>query len=349
MIKFRSLRSKFTIIVSSLLVFIFVGQSITDIRTIETRLREGIDQEAKAFSHLSTRSFIEIYERYYISGFRKFKDIVEDTLKLSDSISRVRLVDMEGRIRFDTKDLKRKEIKELEAIDPSLLGKARKLEPSFTYKNEKKNILSEIVYPFVDEWGRHEYSIIYSVSYEAVQKEVRQSVIRATLLTLLLLILSVSMMNFLIIRITGPLSKLREGARIVGEGDLDYKLKIKTGDEIEEVAYEFNKMTEGLKESREKLEEAKESLEMKVKERTKELEEAKDTLEIRVEARTKELKELSESLEEKVKERTKELRERLEELEKFHRVTVGRELKMVELKEKIKKLEEELKKYKGRK
>lgn len=349
MIKFQSIRSKFTIVASLLLAFIFVSQSVADILTIGTRLRGGVNQEAEAFSYLSTRSFVEVYESYYLSGFHKFREIVEDTCKLSDSIKRVRLVDMEGRVRFDTKDLTRKEIKGLETVESSLLDKARKLEPSYIYKDEKRNILSEIVHPFVDEWGRHKYSIIYSVSYEAVEREVQRSIVRAALLTLLLLTLSVSAMNFLIIRITGPLSQLREGARIVGGGNLDYKLKIKTRDEIGEVTREFNKMTEKLKESKEKLEEAKGWLETKVKERTKELEEAKATLEIRVEARTRELKELSESLEDKVKERTKELRGRLEELERFHRVSVGRELKMVELKEKIKKLEEELKKYKGRK
>lgn len=46
-------------------------------------------------------------------------------------------------------------------------------------------------------------------------------------------------------------------------------------------------------------------------------------------------KELQTSLEEKVRERTKELQERLNELERFHRLTVGRELKMIELKKEL--------------
>ena len=83
-------------------------------------------------------------------------------------------------------------------------------------------------------------------------------------------------------------------------------------------------------------------LEKKVKEKTKELEEARTILEIKVKARTRELEELARRLDEKEKEKTKELRERVEELEKFQRLTVGRELKMVELKEEIKKLKTEL-------
>jgi PAS domain S-box-containing protein len=49
-----------------------------------------------------------------------------------------------------------------------------------------------------------------------------------------------------------------------------------------------------------------------------------------------------------IKKTETELRDRLEELEKFHRITVGRELKMMELKKEIEKFKKELEKYKGR-
>lgn len=60
-----------------------------------------------------------------------------------------------------------------------------------------------------------------------------------------------------------------------------------------------------------------------------------------------ELKELQESLEKKVEERTKELQERIDELEKFRKLTVGRELRMVELKEEIERLKEKTKEDKS--
>jgi len=56
-----------------------------------------------------------------------------------------------------------------------------------------------------------------------------------------------------------------------------------------------------------------------------------------------EVKALQENLEKKVKERTKELQVRIEELERFHRLTVGRELKMVELKKETQRLKKEIK------
>ncbi|MCD5396467.1 MAG: HAMP domain-containing protein [Candidatus Pacebacteria bacterium] len=133
---------------------------------------------------------------------------------------------------------------------------------------------------------------------------------------------------FFVSRIIKPLFELLQAAKKVGEGNLNVKIRPYTRDEIGQLAEEFNEMIKKLKESHEVLEDEKK------------------VLEIRVKARTKELEELAQFLDEKVKERTKELQERVKELEKFHKFTVGREIKMVELKNKIKKLEEELKKYK---
>ena len=68
---------------------------------------------------------------------------------------------------------------------------------------------------------------------------------------------------------------------------------------------------------------------------------ARASLEIKIKSRTKELKDLSESLEDQIEERTKELKEKIEELERFNRLAVGRELKMIALKEEIKRLKKE--------
>jgi len=70
----------------------------------------------------------------------------------------------------------------------------------------------------------------------------------------------------------------------------------------------------------------------------------RNALEVQVKARTEALEEEKASLERKVEERTKELQERIGDLEKFHKITVGRELKMIKLKEEIEKLKGKTKK-----
>jgi Skp family chaperone for outer membrane proteins len=112
------------------------------------------------------------------------------------------------------------------------------------------------------------------------------------------------------------------------------------------------------------LNEQKDEFEEKIKERTgeledkshklgdakKELESMNDILEAKVAARTRELQELNNSLERQVAERTRELKrkteqleEKIKELEQFSDIFVNREEKMVELKDKIRTLEEQIK------
>lgn len=135
-------------------------------------------------------------------------------------------------------------------------------------------------------------------------------------------------------QINRPLNEIVLVSQQIIRGNLDVQIMPKTQDEFGLLAESFNKMIQSLKKS------------------YSALEDSKTVLEIRVKARTKELEELAQHLEQKVEERTKELEERIEELEKFHQMTVGRELKMLELKEEIErlkkknaKLKERLKKY----
>ena len=62
-------------------------------------------------------------------------------------------------------------------------------------------------------------------------------------------------------KIVKPINELYKGVEYFGHGQLDYRLNIKTNDEIEKLADEFNKMAEELKKTYTKLEERNEELE----------------------------------------------------------------------------------------
>lgn len=114
---------------------------------------------------------------------------------------------------------------------------------------------------------------------------------------------------FLIIKTTviNPVKKLQEGMKIIGLGDLNYRIDIDKDDEIGDLADGLNEMTEKLKDRTESL--AKEKF----------------------------------GLEGKVEKRTVELQERVDELERLHKLTIGREIKMIELKKEIKELQKKQK------
>ena len=78
--------------------------------------------------------------------------------------------------------------------------------------------------------------------------------------------------SYLITRtITRPLSEMVDVTNRVAAGDLDYVIKIKSKDEIGQLAYSFNRMIASLKKMRRELEEWGNTLEQKVKHRTEEL------------------------------------------------------------------------------
>ena len=72
-------------------------------------------------------------------------------------------------------------------------------------------------------------------------------------------------------RITNRIDQLRKGAETISDGNLDHRLKIASGDEIEELAEQFNAMAARLQDSYQ-------TLEKKVEERTRELKESQDAL-----------------------------------------------------------------------
>lgn len=134
---------------------------------------------------------------------------------------------------------------------------------------------------------------------------------------------AVAILVFLVTRgIISPLKKIRDVIKKVGGGDFETRIALLPTREMQELGTALNEMITRLRTS------------------TQELQEAKSGLELRVAERTQELRELASSLEEKVKQRTQELQERLLELERFEKLAIGRELKMIELKEEVKRIED---------
>lgn len=88
---------------------------------------------------------------------------------------------------------------------------------------------------------------------------------RSALLLVVGLLLSVIASVYLARRMVQPIRALREGAAQIGAGRLEQRLDVRTGDELQELGEQFNKMAADLKESYS-------DLERKIEERTRELE-----------------------------------------------------------------------------
>jgi len=209
--------------------------------------------------------------------------------------------------------IEKAEYKELETIKTNYAD-LKNLFSQITANYEKQDS-SELEERLVAQLLIKSHTIIFDSS--KIAKEAYSNAIEAqgtanSSMVIALVVLFVALMGISLHttrHITKPLDKLTKGTEIIGKGDLKHVIDIESKDEIGELASAFNQMTRDLKESR------------------------------------KETEKYSKGLEKEVAERTKELKAKIDDLERFGKVSVGRELRMVELKKKVRELEEKRKKH----
>ncbi|MDY7042008.1 MAG: HAMP domain-containing protein [Chloroflexota bacterium] len=104
--------------------------------------------------------------------------------------------------------------------------------------------------------------------------DVRQMSILLVAMLGVAILVSIALGAFFSRRLLHALQELRQAATVIGEGQLDYTVEIKTGDEVEDLAEAFTRMARRLKESYDEIERWSHALEARVAERTGELTEA---------------------------------------------------------------------------
>ncbi len=162
---------------------------------------------------------------------------------------------------------------------------------------------------------------IIAVLYQALYNEKSSERIRGySFLIITFVIISLIIYFFLISVLLNNvvlknIIKLKQATLKVQEGDLDTKTSVDSHDEIGDLSKMFDVMKESIKTQQKQLREYNKELEQKIKERTENLESI-----------------------------NKKLADSNSSLERFNKLFVDRELKMIELKEQIKKMEEAAKK-----
>jgi len=121
---------------------------------------------------------------------------------------------------------------------------------------------------------------------------------------------------------SSPIKKLLKRATELSGGDLTSRAYLGTKDEIGELSRVFNKIADELEASREAIQRAESSIEIKVK------------------AKTQALEETIKALDQKVRNRTIELQRTLDEFEKLSEKTKAKEAEAEELKSQISNLRE---------
>ncbi len=112
-----------------------------------------------------------------------------------------------------------------------------------------------------------DWRVVVDLPEDEAFAPIYDSILRSLAVLVFVLALAVLASILLSRRMAAPIQALSEGAARIGEGDLDERIDIRSGDELERLGGEFNRMAERLRESRSALEE-------KVEERTRALAQA---------------------------------------------------------------------------
>jgi signal transduction histidine kinase len=182
------------------------------------------------------------------------------------------LVDEHGNLiahKDATLVLKRLDLRQVDGVQKFLRNPARS-DP--TPAQEGRGLLDKPVlttYAPVPELG---WAVILEEPIDAALANVELLKRYALALLTIALFAGAAVIAWVSSRMTGPIRELHQGAEIIGSGNLDYRVNIETGDEIEWLGEEFNKMAGELKISYA-------TLEQKVKDKTGELENANSELE----------------------------------------------------------------------
>lgn len=118
---------------------------------------------------------------------------------------------------------------------------------------DKSGIIYDFSMPVLNKIDKAKIGyVVIGLSDIIIRKEV--DTLRIFMFSIAMVFLGVSaagavILSMIIIR---PIRKLSEGAAIIGSGNLDYSIPIKSSDELGQLAREFNQMTVQIKEAKEK-------------------------------------------------------------------------------------------------
>ena len=245
--KMLSLKIKIILPVFFILILVFFASSLIIIDREYNVAKDSLNESAESYSSLSVVTLIDNYNFYYESGFYQFIQIVDDLMMLNENVYQIQIVDINGKILFDTNEITQKTKYDEIAFGERYLESSDLIERSISSIASKeiseKEQFMDIVQPYIDEWGRHDYSVRYLFSLSSLE-EMKQEMISTAFISSGVLILISFFLIFVLFNrfITTPIGELIKGVRLMGSGHLGSKVKINSKDELGELANNFNKI-----------------------------------------------------------------------------------------------------------
>ncbi len=244
-----SIKIKFTLLIVIFIIFLVAVLTYLSVTRQEKLLIESTDKRIKILmvnaADTIREGMISADDLLLTTTIRKIKERNEDIID-------VFLVDKRGSLIFHS-DIsvmnKILTIGKLEHYDDYISKRALNSRVFLKQKVKKYYLYS---YPIMDNNIRIG-TLFVKFSFERIMENIAKTKKNLIITSLFILLVFIFITYFFTAFLLEPVRALSEGVRIIGSGNLDHRIFIKQNDELGELANNFNKMTEELKISRQKI------------------------------------------------------------------------------------------------
>ncbi len=209
-------------------------------------LRNDLNTRSKLFASLATTPIGNTFLTYQHSGQIKITQQISNFTDLNNSVADVAVVDTVGKVAFNQNPMQPVSVNEQTAT-------------TFTsiYDYNHSGIIERIVVPLIEENGSHRYNLVYFISSATVEAAIHHTEVLTLLFVILGLLASIILTYLVTSRLfVKPIQAVSAQALLISAGHFDQQIKVKSRDEVGNLAKAVNSMAESLKASITQLREA---------------------------------------------------------------------------------------------
>ncbi|OIO52569.1 hypothetical protein COT40_02215 [Candidatus Peregrinibacteria bacterium CG08_land_8_20_14_0_20_41_10] len=258
--KFRSLKTQFSLIVSLLIVLVVGGVAFLLLRLETSGIKADIYHSALNGARLTVERVIQNYDLYYKSkSYVIYQKNLAEIFQLNPHADRLRIANFSGGLLFDSWQGEDRVEKTRTVFGERLksryvsiqtqngtvyfLADLNRPEELATFEGkpvapeEKEIVVANVIVPFSD----NERYVIFDVSYAVLAQRLNEAVSRVALITFVALLLGIGATLFFTGRITTPLVRLTAAVSQFTKGKRQ-KVEVLSGNEVGVLARNFNQM-----------------------------------------------------------------------------------------------------------
>ena len=229
------IRRRFVVAISALVALVLLAQATVLFFLGGSHLEHEIEARARAYGTLAAEKICVAYLTYFESGHSKFQELVTDVASLDPDLKQLAIYDIEMKELWRSAELDFEDPgPPLPQVDRVRLAAAvRGLSIEAWREGDLPDGQYLVVVPYIEEWGRHQYSVLFHFDYRGLRLALSELFRWVFLLGLFGLALGIGFAVMLSRQSLRPVEHLIRGARELARGRLEHRIDLHSGDELE--------------------------------------------------------------------------------------------------------------------